>query len=99
MREPRWVPAFTDHHATCRTPRSGLMIYSPTGRPLTVMEWTRTFEEGYALMGPSGRHLGDDSFWFGTVRVSTVWLGVDYSFDGGDPMTFASIDRKNVGVG
>jgi hypothetical protein len=49
----------------------------------SAQEWARWFED------VSLRRVGDDTI--GDARVSTVFLGVDYSFDGGPPVLWETV--------
>ena len=66
------------------------MNYGPNGEPLTTLEWA-------ALMERRAEDLSDDSWWrrrtiIGEdVEVSTVWLGIDYSFGDGPPLIWETM--------
>ena len=53
-------------------------FYTPSGRPIDVIEWATKYEDGENTGLPYGRHIGDTKV--GPLRVSTVWLGLDHSF-------------------
>lgn len=61
--------------------------YGPDGVPMTMSEWA------------AARSRDDDSLWHkyrqvtdtDTAQVSTVWLGLDHSFDEGPPLIFESL--------
>jgi hypothetical protein len=60
--------------------------YAVNGRPMTQMEWARTFEHY--------RHIGEDYLRLRghTYRVSTVWLGLDHAFwPGHRPLLFETM--------
>lgn len=67
------------------------MYYTPNGTPIPeLMRWAMMFEHddtGLLL----GRHIGDTRSWFGLVRTSTVWLGLDHSFGTGPPLIFETM--------
>jgi hypothetical protein len=68
-------------------------FYGRDGAPISFSEWAHSFAED--------RHIGDTYItpsvyhplsWFaGTVRVSTVWLGLDHSFGGPVPLIFETL--------
>lgn len=47
--------------------------YNLDGSPMPLMEWADKFEY-------TERHIGHTRLWFGLVRVSTVWPGLDHDF-------------------
>lgn len=50
------------------------MYYDMDGTPIKdVLVWAEKFEH-------SDRHIAQKRMWFGLVRVSTVWLGMDHNF-------------------
>lgn len=53
-----------------------------TYRPATLMEWSEQFEN-------MDRHVGSDNVL--GKRVSTVWLGLDHGFQGGEPLVFETM--------
>ncbi len=52
------------------------------GRPMELMEWARAVEN-------EGKVVGKDII--DGQRVSTVWLGLDHSFDEGPPLIFETM--------
>jgi hypothetical protein len=53
-----------------------------TYRPAELMEWAEQFEY-------MDRHVGNDMI--EGKHVSTVWLGIDHGFMGGDPLVFETM--------
>lgn len=47
--------------------------YDMDGKPIELLEWANKFEH-------SDRQIDRTWMWFGLVRVSTVWLGLDHDF-------------------
>ena len=60
------------------------MYYDLRGRPITAKEWAKAMK--------TDRHIGDTKLWFGRLRISTVWLGLDHGFKpGGKPVIFETM--------
>ena len=57
--------------------------YDKNGQPIGTDEWSRLFEDN------DYRRIGLDTV--GQVRVSTVWLGMDHAFLGGEPEIFETM--------
>ncbi len=53
-----------------------------TYRPAELMEWAEQFEH-------MDRHVGNDMI--EGKHVSTVWLGLDHGFMGGEPLVFETM--------
>lgn len=62
------------------------MYYILNGKEITttndVHEWAKQFEKG-------GRRVAYDEI--GDAKVSTVFLGVDHNYDGGEPILFETM--------
>ena len=59
------------------------MYYDHDGNPIGVWEWVRLFESLDRLIVRT--RVDDD------VEVSTVWLGLDYSFGLGTPLIYETM--------
>jgi hypothetical protein len=65
-------------------------FYAPDGTVIDLHEWCRLFEE-------RSKDMSSDSWWrrqtwVSTTQVSTVWVGVDYSFGyGGQPLMWETM--------
>jgi hypothetical protein len=59
------------------------MYYDRQGNPITMEEW------GAALASGADRHVAETTV--GDVWVSTVWLGLDHSWDDGPPLIFETM--------
>ena len=58
--------------------------FDKNGKPIKLMEWARLFEDGnYKRIALT--ELPNN------VRVSTVWLGLDHSFDGDKLLIFETM--------
>lgn len=67
----------------------GIGHYNREGKPISLMEWGRLFEDPdykrVKLTIGAGR------------RVSTIWMGLDHSFEeGADPLIFETMIFKDV---
>jgi hypothetical protein len=58
------------------------MYYDPDGNPIGAWEWARLFDGDTVL---ARTYVGDG------VEVSTVWLGLDYSFGIGTPLIYETM--------
>jgi hypothetical protein len=56
--------------------------YDMQGQPITRQQWAES------LVGDASRV---ERTAIGDVTVSTVWLGLDHSFDGGPPLIFETM--------
>jgi hypothetical protein len=57
--------------------------YDFDGNPIDVLEWGRLFESSDRVLA---RTFVDDG-----TEISTVWLGLDYSFGHGTPLIFETM--------
>lgn len=58
--------------------------YNRKGEVIDMMEWGKLLEnKGYKIV--KQKTLSDGK------RVSTIWLGLDHSFDGGKPLIFETM--------
>jgi hypothetical protein len=57
--------------------------YDFEGNPIDVLEWARLFESADRVLART--RVGDGS------EVSTVWLGLDYSFGQGTPLIYETM--------
>jgi hypothetical protein len=57
--------------------------YDQAGRPISLLEWVMLFEDF------EGRRVGHDELY--GYEVSTVWLGIDYSWGAGPPLIFETM--------
>lgn len=62
------------------------LLPDKTYRPAELMEWSEQFEE---MSKANTRHVGDDVVL--GKHVSTVWLGLDHNFGGGEPLVFETM--------
>jgi hypothetical protein len=67
------------------------MYYDMDGKPYTgktfqeiLFKWSADFEK-------TPRHVAETKMWFGLVRVSTVWLGLNHSWGGDKPLIFETM--------
>lgn len=60
------------------------MYYNKEGKKITLREWGKLFEDW------KYKRIGLDNLPNG-YRVSTVWLGLDHSFTGGEPLIFETM--------
>lgn len=63
--------------------------------PANLMTWARWFEATSRSPGknglPTGRHVAHDVVPGGKAKISTVFLGIDHSFNGGRPLWFETM--------
>jgi hypothetical protein len=57
------------------------LFYDMDGKPMTLQEWAKAFEET--------RHIGQTTV--GNAEVSTVWLSSDHQFGDGPPLIFETM--------
>jgi hypothetical protein len=55
--------------------------YDRSGKPISMMEWATTSKDGNRVAFDT---VGD-------VDISTVWLGLNHSFDDGPPLIFETM--------
>lgn len=58
--------------------------YDKYGKPLTLMQWAELFEDF------KYKRINFTQLWWGG-KVSTVWLGLDHNFSGGQPIIFETM--------
>lgn len=62
--------------------------YDPDGKPITMADWAQSFEDWRKrIVGLT--HIG-------SIRVSTVWLGLDHSYGEGPPLIFETMPHDEV---
>jgi hypothetical protein len=59
------------------------MHYDYDGEPIDLWEWVRLFHSSDRILART--RVADD------VEVSTVWLGLDYSFGHGTPLIYETM--------
>lgn len=60
-----------------------IKVYDRNGQAMTMEEWSIKMEDNdYKVI--KQEEVGE--YW-----ISTVWLGLDHSFDGGDPLIFETM--------
>jgi hypothetical protein len=64
-----------------------MIFYDRAGQPIAdVLEWARLFETMDRRVALDDVVCGD-----GSVRISTVFLGLDHNWDGGPPLIFETM--------
>jgi hypothetical protein len=56
-----------------------------------VIKWAKWFEKGNRTVNKTTADVSLDGEKVGQVRISTVFLGIDHSFDGGEPLLFETM--------
>ena len=64
------------------------MNYDPDGNPITMAEWLAiSMDEGEKRVGEKRVAFTE----VGGIKISTVWIGFDYSFGAGVPLIYESM--------
>lgn len=59
------------------------MYYNKQGKEIDLMKWAKLFENNnYKVVKQEN---------VGKFRVSTVWIGLDHGFNGGNPLIFETM--------
>lgn len=63
-----------------------MKLYDRSGLPITLLEWVELIQTGRQVADSYVKNPHGD-----TVRVSTVWLGLDHQFGDGPPLIFETM--------
>ena len=66
----------------------GLNYFDRAGQPITSTEWSRLLSADLEACSIARNDFAGPD---GPVRVSTMWLGLDHSFDDGPPLIFKTM--------